>query len=113
MDGFAGTAFQSGYNAWVYVDLCHTERSSKILFGFYKETGSAEGADGGDSSFNAAETLLPQNPMPNQFPKKKMQRESVVCCISLIVIFFCSILTVWHTDFLFVISEFCVNLDVL
>ena len=58
MNRFAGTAFQSGYDACVYVHFCHRERSLKALFSRYKEFRSAEGADGADLSFSAAEALF-------------------------------------------------------
>ena len=64
-----GSALQSGYDVWTYVDFCDRERNLKKLFSNYEKNPSAECVDGDNLSFSAPETLCVQTANPRQPPK--------------------------------------------
>ena len=69
MEGFAGTALHSGYEAWAYVDFSDKQRILKSVVRHYKEFRSVECVDRHNLSLSSPETLCVQNPIPRQPPK--------------------------------------------
>ena len=68
LDSFAGTALQSGYDVWSYVDFHDKENFLKVLMSGFWGINSAVQLDDGNFVFDAPETLWLQNSVPNQPP---------------------------------------------
>ena len=65
---FTGSALQSGYYAWSYVDIHDKESILKSLMSRYRGLSSAAGVDKSNLGFSVPETLAPQDPYPSQPP---------------------------------------------